>query len=167
MDQQAVKRRVRIAVSVFFGVLTVAMCVLWVRSYFWRERIVFGTYGDRAIQFSHVLGTLHFITFSEPGLKFWQPYDSPTGRGKLPIDEWRREPTLIKKDLPKSRLGFGGYFGKTGSTAYIPYWFLVVLSGTCAILPWLKFSWKFSLRTLLIATTLVAVALGLVCYFVR
>ena len=55
MDQQAVKRRVRIAVSVFFGVLTVAMCVLWVRSYFWRERIVFGTYGDRAIQFSHVL----------------------------------------------------------------------------------------------------------------
>ena len=26
-------RKLRIAVSVFFGVLTVALCVLWVRSY--------------------------------------------------------------------------------------------------------------------------------------
>ena len=33
MDKQAVIRRVRIAVSVFFGVLTVAMCVLWATSY--------------------------------------------------------------------------------------------------------------------------------------
>jgi hypothetical protein len=32
MDKQAVIRRVRIAASVFFGVLTVALRVLWVRS---------------------------------------------------------------------------------------------------------------------------------------
>ena len=32
-------RKLRIAVSVFFGVLTVALCVLWVRSY-WRVHVV-------------------------------------------------------------------------------------------------------------------------------
>ena len=31
------RRRVRIAVSVFFGVVAVALCVLWVRSYWWRD----------------------------------------------------------------------------------------------------------------------------------
>jgi hypothetical protein len=44
-----------------------------------------------------------------------------------------------------------------------PYWLLLVLFGCSAVLagiPWIK--WRFSLRTLLIATTLVAVGLGVI-----
>jgi hypothetical protein len=41
---------------------------------------------------------------------------------------------------------------------YIPYWIPILLTITLAIIPWLR--WKFSLRTLLIATTLIAVLLG-------
>ena len=49
------------------------------------------------------------------------------------------------------------------------YWMPVVIvssSGLIAV-PWTAFSKRFSLRTLLIATTLVAVVLGLLVYVVR
>ena len=46
-----------------------------------------------------------------------------------------------------------------------PYWLAVLLVGMSASLPWLSLLPKrFSLRTLLIATTLVAVVLGLIVW---
>jgi hypothetical protein len=44
----------------------------------------------------------------------------------------------------------------------IPIWFLAGLSGVLAATPWIRWIHRFSLRTLLIATTLVAVGLGLI-----
>ena len=50
----------------------------------------------------------------------------------------------------------------------VPHWFAVVIFAVLTILPLRRyFSWRFTLRSLLIATTLVAVVLGLVVYFVR
>jgi hypothetical protein len=51
-----------------------------------------------------------------------------------------------------------------------PYWLLVVAPVMAALIPWIRWpawNWQFSLRTLLIATTLVAVALGLIIVFRR
>src|SRR6476469_5066865 len=49
--------------------------------------------------------------------------------------------------------------------AVLPYWFLVSLSVIFAVGPWIRqLRWRFSLRTLLIATTLVAVVLGLIVW---
>jgi hypothetical protein len=39
-----------------------------------------------------------------------------------------------------------------------PFWFPVVITMALAAAPWLR--WRFSLRTLLVATTLVAVGMG-------
>jgi hypothetical protein len=51
---------------------------------------------------------------------------------------------------------------------FIPYWFLVLVSATLTAISWLPWwSKRFSLRTLLIATTLVAVVLGAIVYAVR
>jgi hypothetical protein len=47
----------------------------------------------------------------------------------------------------------------------VPDWFLVLVSATFAVAPWLR--WRFSLRTLLFATTLAALALGLIVWSVR
>jgi len=49
-----------------------------------------------------------------------------------------------------------------GSGVMIPDWILILMMGTIAAAPWIRWRWKFSLRTLLIATTLIAVVLGLV-----
>ena len=156
-------RKLRIAWSAMCGVVCLLLVVLWMRSYSWRERIVLGIYGDRALQIGHVLGELRLVTFTQPGLSFWQPIDSPWGRSKLPLEEWRQGPW--QKDVSGSPLGFGGRIGDTGWLLYLPYWFLVLTAAAVAAIPWVL--WRFSLRTLLIATTLVAVVLGAVIYGAR
>ena len=42
----------------------------------------------------------------------------------------------------------------------MPYWFIVLCTVVLAAAPWIK--WRFSLRTLLIATALVAAVLGII-----
>jgi hypothetical protein len=54
--------------------------------------------------------------------------------------------------------------GKTG--CIIPHWFPTLLFAAFAALPWLPFK-RFSLRTLLIATTLIAVVLGIIVWVAR
>jgi hypothetical protein len=49
----------------------------------------------------------------------------------------------------------------------IPLWFVVSIVGVVAALPMIRWSNRFGLRTLLIATTLVALVLGLVVYTAR
>jgi hypothetical protein len=46
-----------------------------------------------------------------------------------------------------------------------PYWFLIVVFTTLTAALWSSAPWRFSLRTLLIATTLLAVLLGLAVAF--
>ncbi len=46
----------------------------------------------------------------------------------------------------------------------LPHWAVVLALGFVSAIPWIRS--QFSLRTLLIATTLVAVALGLIVYAV-
>ncbi len=47
----------------------------------------------------------------------------------------------------------------------MPHWFLLVTCGVASVIPWI--SYRFSLRTLLIATTLVAIVLGLAVWAAR
>src|SRR2546423_33436 len=65
----------------------------------------------------------------------------------------------------ENKLGFG-IWQKSGRTIYIvPHWFPVLLLATFAVAPWYRrIPHQFSLRTLLIATTLVAVVLGLLVW---
>ena len=48
--------------------------------------------------------------------------------------------------------------------ASLPLWILVVIGSLLAVAPWISRRTRFSLRTLLIATTLVAVVLGLIVW---
>ena len=55
-----------------------------------------------------------------------------------------------------------------GVNIIIPYWFFVFVTATLTTAPWIRqLRWRFSLRTLLIATTLVAAVLGLIVYALR
>jgi hypothetical protein len=57
--------------------------------------------------------------------------------------------------------GLTGRSRSSGATGIVvPYWFVLVIVSGLAYLPWLR--WRFSLRTLLIAITLVAILLGLI-----
>jgi hypothetical protein len=48
------------------------------------------------------------------------------------------------------------------SSLLVPFWFLVSAAALFAAVPWIEWPKRFTLRTLLIAMTLVAVVLGLI-----
>jgi hypothetical protein len=60
-----------------------------------------------------------------------------------------------------SRIWGGAVHASGGTSVHVPFWYTILFSAILAASPWLRyFTWRFSLRTLLIATTLVAVVLG-------
>src|SRR5262245_28458612 len=60
---------------------------------------------------------------------------------------------------------FGIFTVPIGTRIEIPAWFLIVSMALLGPLPWVH--WRFSLRALLIATTLVAVVLSLIAWSIR
>jgi hypothetical protein len=59
-------------------------------------------------------------------------------------------------------------FGWWGWNCFVvPYWFPLTVAASIGVAPWIHFSTRFSLRTLLILTTLVAIGLGAVIYLAR
>jgi hypothetical protein len=64
-----------------------------------------------------------------------------------------------------TRAVFGGKRLANGWVTVCPHWFLVTFTGIMALSVGIFQWWRFSLRTLLIATTLVAVLLGLAVAF--
>jgi hypothetical protein len=74
----------RIAVSLFFGLLAVAMCVLWIRSYTWYENLTY--FADRfSIGFStgrgHLLYSFQWET--TPNSYEWRYASHPVKLGGL------------------------------------------------------------------------------------
>jgi hypothetical protein len=66
-----------------------------------------------------------------------------------------------------SHWGRFGYFNDAGAVILVPFWFLIGLALALSGAPWLKWSSRFSIRTLLIAMTLVAIVLGLIVWSIN
>ena len=138
-------RKLRIAFSAACGVFCLLLIALWVRSYWWIDEVYIG----RSYPAVCGWGDLYY----KPIMHFnnsYQLHVSEHDFGPIRIDStWNGDgPLVFRID------GFA-----------LPIWTLLLPIAAIAILPWLP--WRFSLRTLLIATTLVAVVLGLIVYAVR
>jgi hypothetical protein len=55
-------------------------------------------------------------------------------------------------------------YGSNNIFAGVPHWFAIGVAAIAAAAPWIRWSPRFSLRTLLIATTLLAIGLCLVAW---
>jgi hypothetical protein len=75
------------------------------------------------------------------------------------------EPANDRLDVVRNYHGFGFLFYSPSLAVRVPHCLTVLFVSALATLPWLR--WRFSLRTLLIATTLVAAVLGLVVWAAR
>lgn len=157
-------RRTRIAVSVFFGVLALAFAIAWI----WSHQYVVNyqsTWGiNRALQLQ-----------SRPG---WACFNTFAFQTKEDDEDWTRTFSVYHKSSwsfagwkkhPPEHLIWLGYspWGPAGFMADVRYMHLVLFSAALAAIAWPRTRFRFSLRTMLIATTLVAVALGLVVYTSR
>ena len=153
-------RKLRIAWSVFWGVAAVLIIVLWVRSYGKWDTLSY--YTDPYNQNTTPL---------QADLESWRGvcslYAEPSGEfEELPFfQRWTHSVKTPPVWLPQPHWKF-----QIGTEHYrheyrAPHWFFVVLASACAPIPWIIWQpGRFSLRTLLIATTLVAFVLGLIAW---
>ena len=143
-------RYLRILSTVFCGIACVLLCVFWVWSYQRWHTIV-------QVRQLNSLG----CTSSWGNIAFFK------------LDN-------IFDDEPGSRLVFGSTvttdlkpfpstwgFKWDANYFVLPYWFLVATITALSTIPWIHWSNRFGLRTLLIATTLVAVVLALIVWLSR
>lgn len=151
MDRLQLIRRLRIVASAFFAVAAVALCVLWARSYWWRDQAVWVFAPGRYIDVQSDRGNL--------SARFRDIRDLGTVRSSDPSTFTLRSRWLSTSDRFQ---GFGWHVSSDFVLSASPYWFLVLTAVMLGMLiaP-LHPGFRFSLRTLLIVTTLVAVVLGM------
>ncbi len=139
-------RKLRIAWSVFWGVVAVLLVVLWVRSYWQSDSL------------SHYNSPINGITSgSERGVVYLS--QTPDIAHKTtPRWEWRNYE--IDYSIPQP---FPFEFNLLPASIAAPHWFVALLLSIVGAVPWLPLK-RFSLRTLLIAMTLVALVLGLIVW---
>jgi hypothetical protein len=160
-------RKLRIAWSVACGVICLLLILLWVRSYFRLDRIEWRfSRGIMSNSFRGQLG-ISWIKYRSAlpaefqGITFRSSPIVPGPNGtKVNYNDGSGRP------LP-SLLGFKSSWisapvRRRVSTFVTPYWFPTLLSGIVASISLWRSSLRFSLRTMLIATTLVAVMLGII-----
>ena len=141
-------RYLRIAFSITCLTACVALVALWVRSNRARDVLIGPIYGIHSFSLTSVDGRIGFFRLWTGGR------DLPYSVHSDPIDEFppfAPESFTITKPTRINGLG-----------VVLPHWFLVVLTGTFAVIPSLKWSRRFSVRTLLIVMTLIAALLGVI-----
>lgn len=156
-------RRLRIAWSVFWGVLAVLLVMLWVRSYYQSD----WAYAFRANDWYHLRSLNGEVVLQT----IWQPNSMRKwGVVSAPASEFSGSRYGWNSQMIRPQYEFWGFavFNSPKVKAYaIPHWLFVLLAATLAVLPWLKVEKRFSLRTMLIANTFVALALGLIMWASR
>jgi hypothetical protein len=143
----------RIVVTALSLTACVLLIALWVRSY-WRTYYILGLRGNVG----------EFSIGSENGRVgcIWPT----TPLSIFSVERWQFGSESPDRTPFPGVLGF--YYGDLVlglSGIILPYWFIVLAMAATAISPWLPWSRRFSLRTLLIATTLIAGGLGIVVAF--
>ena len=146
-------RKLRIVFSAICGIACVLLIVLWVRSYWWVDIGFFKVTKGVFLYGGSMPGTFGFHIYPEEYV--------PTGMWHQSAEKWRR--ALHERE----GMGLLGTFRIDTEQVLVPYWFWLLIPVAVAVVSWLPWRGRFSLRALLLATTLVAVVLGLVCYAVR
>jgi hypothetical protein len=153
-------RKLRIASSTICRIASVLLVVFWVRSYWWIDEII-------RVSPTSVCECCTYdgqIVFSKSDdARTASAYMSSRGEGWLlnaaPVETWHKvSPPLLGQRIIRA-------FSTKQNEFAVPFWASSLIAVTLAAFPWIR--WRFTIRTLLIATTLVAVVLGLVVYTTR
>ena len=118
---------------------------------------------------------------SSGGPRFSHCMQSVSGKGKIKVQFYKASPRKaywewLSMPFAGRTENKGAYsspapivqssFAFTKSTSAFavtaPYWFYILTLASLSVAPWIHLSKRFSLRTLLFATTIVAVLLGLI-----
>ena len=123
---------------------------MWVQSYWWFNHAQYWLSNNRVVALIAAQGVVSI---------FGGPIDEPV-TGPITSGISSKKITFETDYWKSDHWNFDS--GEPVKEARAPLWFLVTMSGVISTLSWLP--WRFSLRTLLTAATLVAVVLGLIVW---
>jgi hypothetical protein len=150
-------RYLRIAFSATCLIACLLLCVLWVRSYWTDDRLVGPVFGADVLTIESVYGRTDLF-YLGPVVRGPTSWKHVAGDAETMVElapSWSMSVTAFNFEWSEERF------------VVLPHWFLIAFLAVLAVVPWIHWSNRFSLRTLLIATTLVAVVLGLAVYVAR
>jgi hypothetical protein len=146
-------KNLRIAVTALSLTACVLLIALWARSTHIIDDAQSSLFGLQRVSLHSGLGGLQVVAYFDDTIERF-----PENISSNPVPDFMRQQRVSHwnwgEQLASSE-SFHGYY------VSMPYWFPVLFSVTLATLLWLPVK-RFSLRTLLIATTLVAVGLGII-----
>ena len=161
-------RNLRIAWWAICGIAALLLCFIWARSYY-RIDGFDHTSAHTMTRVTSLNGSVG-ITY----LTIVSPPFAPGFRGSKYTTADARGSSASYNDPAGNPLpAFLGFkldwrsavaAGTVMSTGVFPYWSFVLVAAILATAPWLAWTSRFSLLTLLIATTLIAVVLGLIVW---
>lgn len=148
--------KLRIAWSAAWGLLAVLLAGFWVRS----SHVADGAYiplpAQSAISIRSITSRLVVTHHATGRTRTWAAWSGD-------FDDFQ----LVEARLADDSFGFGYFANSPNRTVIVPHWFVIAICTTLAALPTIRWSTRFRLRTLLIITTLFAVALGGILYVER
>lgn len=139
-------KQLRIAFSAVCGIACVLLIVLWVRSYWQTDAINLGARWG-VISENGKLAMLEIVT-EKAHKSRWLFLGIERRQLEFPPENYF--------------LGFGYTPPPYSLDVFAPHWFFILVFATFAMAPWIHWSKRFSLRTLLIAMTVIAMILGTV-----
>jgi hypothetical protein len=144
-------RKLRIAWSVAWGVVAVLLVALWVRSFYIADIAMGNISASTAFTITSDKGKVGFAVNAAPNFRpsSWHASYVPGPRGG---HAW------FAARLP---MPLAGWF------VGVPQLLIASIAAVIATSPWISWRHNFSLRTLLVATTLAAVLLGAITYTVK
>jgi hypothetical protein len=157
-------RKLRIAWSVAWGIACLLAVALWVRSYGNWDNLTAPFPGSRWLAVRSLHGTL--MVGSGPGRMVrwdWRNF----GRTRREELAFHGQGASLRFKKQVEIFGFGIALYDYDWHIFVPHWFVALLLAAMAATPWFGWTTRFSLRTLLIATTLVAVGMGVVVWALR
>jgi hypothetical protein len=158
-------RKLRIVFSATCLIACVLLCTLWVRSYSVWDIISYSTAPPpddeeeevpRQVDFESWQGVCS--VYSEQ-LSSWEPATF--------LNRWQYTTKTPPVWLPQTHWSFEYGPADERHEIKVPHWFLFVSFAALATVPWIRWKWRFRLRSLLIATSLIAVVLGVIVYLAR
>jgi hypothetical protein len=148
-------RKLRIAWSVLCGLMAVLPIVLWVRSYFIRD-IAWLPTSRISAEMNSLCGRAVLVFPVDTHMLGDQ---FKTNHAKVNLGDTSRIENNILRIVVIRQSNL--------TEIQIPFWCPALICVAFGTAPWLHYQRKYTLRTLLIVTTLVAVVLGLIVWTVR
>jgi hypothetical protein len=155
-------RRLLNIASIVCLMLCVALMGMWVRSYWWLDNWKFSPLSACRVGIASANGRIAI----RAGFENPKPSDTVFKLTQYRVGD--RTTDLARIDQHYSAVAGFGFLRNGGLRFFMfPYWSIVLLIGGLSFLPWSRVKYRFSVRTLLIATTFLAVVLGMIAWLDR